>query len=309
MLGATDFWLDTLQMDEQQKWLVNPSYSPEHGSFSAGAAMSQQIVFDLLNNTLAAARILGDTQNQDRIEPVLAKLDRGIRIGSWGQLQEWRQDLDDKASKHRHVSQLYALYPGTQISPLSTPELAAAARTSLNARGDEGTGWSKAWKINFWARLLDGNRAHKLLAEQLTHSTLSNLWDNHPPFQIDGNFGATAGIAEMLLQSHNNEIHLLPALPDAWPQGSISGLKARANVQVDLSWEDQQLRLAYLTSAQDQQLNIRCANCSTHINLTDPLNNRVEIRPYQGGFSFMAKGGETYRLLPDNKLLQEHTSG
>jgi len=296
MLGASEFWLATLQQNNQQ-WLVSPSYSPEHGNFSAGAAMSQQIVFDLLSNTSEAAGILGDLKNQSRIDKVLADLDPGLRIGSWGQLQEWRDDLDDKSSQHRHVSQLYALHPGNQLSPLTTPELAAAAKTTLNSRGDGGTGWSKAWKVNFWARLLDGDRAHKLLGEQLLHSTLNNLWDNHPPFQIDGNFGATAGIAEMLIQSHLGEIHLLPALPAAWPKGQVSGLKARGNITVDLRWQLGKLHYADFKSQRDQLINIRSIDVNEDSQLRDIEGNKITMQKRQGGFSFMAKSGQVYRLL------------
>lgn len=302
MLGASEFWLDVLQKDQNGSWVVSPSYSPEHGNFTIAAAMSQQIVFDLLHNTADAADLVGDTATKNRLTKVLSKLDPGLRIGSWGQLQEWRAELDDKNSEHRHVSHLYALHPGNQISPFTTPELAEAAKISLNSRGDSGTGWSKAWKINFWARLLDGDRAHKLLGEQLIHSTLDNLWDNHPPFQIDGNFGATAGIAEMLLQSHMGEIHLLPALPNAWHNGSINGLKARGNVKVNLTWANKKLSDAYFTSEQNQIVRIRCSACDTSINLTDSQNNKVKIQQNQGGFSFAANGGETYRLISNKNL-------
>ncbi len=238
MKGAAEFWLAALVTDPRDgKLVVSPSYSPEHGPFTAGAAMSQQIVANLFTSTAEAARVVGDKAFGQRVEAALRKLDNGLRIGKWGQLQEWKADLDDPKSDHRHVSHLFALHPGHAIDPVKSPDLAAAARKTLDARGDASTGWSRAWKINFWARLHDGDRAHKLLAGLLIDSTLPNLWDNHPPFQIDGNFGATAGMIEMLVQSQNGEINILPALPKAWPKGKVSGIRARGDVTLDIDWD------------------------------------------------------------------------
>ncbi|WP_031480140.1 glycoside hydrolase family 95 protein [Streptomyces bicolor] len=257
MKEATEFWLDNLRTDPRDGTLVvTPSYSPEHGDFTAGAAMSQQIVHDLFTSTLEAARILGDTPDfRRRVEEALTRLDPGLRIGSWGQLQEWKEDLDDPTDTHRHVSHLFALHPGRQIEPGSA--WAEAAKVSLTARGDGGTGWSKAWKINFWARLRDGDHAHKMLGEQLKSSTLPNLWDTHPPFQIDGNFGATSGVVEMLLQSQHDVIEVLPALPTAWPAGSVRGLRARGGATLDIEWADGRATRIALKASRTRQITVR----------------------------------------------------
>ncbi|MCX4399011.1 MULTISPECIES: glycoside hydrolase family 95 protein [unclassified Streptomyces] len=257
MKEAAEFWLANLRTDPRDGLLVvTPSYSPEHGDFTAGAAMSQQIVHDLLTNTLEAARTLGDSPAfRSRLETALDGLDPGLRIGSWGQLQEWKTDRDDPADTHRHVSHLFALHPGRQIEPGSA--WARAAEVSLGARGDGGTGWSKAWKINFWARLRDGDHAHRMLAEQLKSSTLPNLWDTHPPFQIDGNFGATSGIAEMLLQSQHDTVDILPALPSGWPDGSVRGLRARGGFTVDIEWAAGQARRVVITASRTREVTVR----------------------------------------------------
>jgi alpha-L-fucosidase 2 len=297
MKSATEFWLDFLIQDSRDGlWVVNPSFSPEQGNFTAGSAMSQQIVVDLFRNTQAAAEILGDKKFASILKRKLKKMDQGVRVGSWGQLQEWKEDIDDKTNQHRHISHLFALHPGKQITAQTTPELFAAAKTTLNARGDGGTGWSQAWKLNMWARMQDGNRAHKLLSEQLQRSTLNNLWDNHPPFQIDGNFGATAGIAEMLLQSHDKKIDLLPALPDAWASGSVKGLRARGGLIVDLHWQDKKISQIRIEAASPGRYQFRIASALVGVDGLTSSGKKIPVKIEAGFTCFELQGQPTYFL-------------
>ncbi len=277
MKGTADFYLDYMQKDPRYGYLVVvPSVSPEHGPMgkrtpvTAGCTMDNQIVFDALSNTLAAARILGeDEAYQQTLKQTLAQLPP-MQIGRHGQLQEWLQDGDNPRDQHRHISHLYGLYPSNQISPYSHPDLFTAAANTLEQRGDMATGWSLGWKINFWARMLDGDHAMKIISNMLhllpddskmreypDGRTYPNLFDAHPPFQIDGNFGCAAGIAEMLVQSHDGAVHLLPALPSAWKEGRVSGLKARGGFVVEMTWSDAALATAKVTSERGGTLRLR----------------------------------------------------
>ena len=296
MKETAQFWLEFLQVDPRDGTLVvTPSRSPELGPATAGASMSQELMWALFTDVREAAGVLGDTAFAATAADVLARLDPGLRIGSWGQLQEWKADLDSPTETHRHVSHLFALHPGRQISPRTTPELAAAATVSLEARTDAGTGWSKAWKINFWARLLDGDRAHKLLGDQLRESTLPNLWDTHPPFQIDGNFGATAGMTEMLLQSHLGTVDVLPALPSAWRDGRVDGLRARGDLTVGMTWRAGKPTEIRLAAGHSGEVSVRTAMGPVRVYRGGTL---VAHRAAGDVITFPARAGADYRIVP-----------
>ncbi|MGH3384723.1 MAG: glycosyl hydrolase family 95 catalytic domain-containing protein [Nocardioidaceae bacterium] len=297
MKELAQFWIDELEVDPRDgRLVVTPSYSPEQGDFSAGAAMSQQIVWDLMTNTAEAADRLGvDDDFRSEVLGILERLDPGTRVGSWGQLQEWKEDWDDPNNEHRHVSHLFGLHPGRQLSQETTPEYVEAAEVSLDARGDGGTGWSKAWKVNFWARLLDGDHAHKMLSELLKNSVLPNLWDTHPPFQIDGNFGATAGVAEMLLQSQHGVVDVLPAVPSFWADGSVQGLRARGDVTVDANWASGAASEIALTPGRSGDLSVRNDLFDGRYDIVDAASGRKVEHTRDGDtVTFDAEAGHRY---------------
>jgi alpha-L-fucosidase 2 len=292
MKEAAEFWVDHLITDADGTLVSSPSESPEHGGFVVGATMDQEIVGDLFDHCIAAAEILNvDADFSKQLMDMRQKLS-ALKVGRLGQLQEWKTDIDDPTDTHRHISHLFAVYPGDEIDPLKTPALAAAAEKSLQLRGDPGPGWGMAWKIGFAARLLEGDHAHAILVRLLTLTTAisprstaagtyPNLFDARPPLQVDGNLAATAGMAEMLLQSQDGEIDLLPALPKAWSEGSVRGLCARGGFEVDESWRGGVLREGTIHSAIGGVCRVRSSG---------PLGVTMVVGGAQGASSLGVRG-------------------
>ena len=282
---SANFTVDYLWQRPDGIYTACPSTSPEHGPIDQGATFCNAVAREILLCAIKASETLGKDKSQRKEWKKVLKNIMPYKIGRYGQLMEWSKDIDDPKDEHRHVNHLFGLHPGTTISPSLTPDLAEASKIVLNHRGDGATGWSMGWKINQWARLCYGDRAYLLFNNLLSEGTLDNLWDSHPPFQIDGNFGASAGIIEMLLQSHLGFLNILPALPMAWEQGNVKGLLARGGFVVDIYWQEGEL---------------------TQINITSLQGEKCKIRYKDKELSFKTKKGRSYSIkYEDGKLTRE----
>ncbi|MEE0266954.1 MAG: glycoside hydrolase N-terminal domain-containing protein [Bacteroidales bacterium] len=254
---SANFTVDYLWQRPDGIYTACPSTSPEHGPIDEGVTFANAVAKEILLCAIKASETLGKDKSQRKEWKKVLKNIMPYKIGRYGQLMEWSKDIDDPKDEHRHVNHLFGLHPGTTISPSLTPDLAEASKIVLNHRGDGATGWSMGWKLNLWARLCEGDRAYLLFNNLLSEGTLDNLWDSHPPFQIDGNFGASAGIVEMLLQSHLGFLQILPALPNAWNEGNVKGLLARGGFVVDIYWQKGELTQIKITSLQGEKCNIK----------------------------------------------------
>lgn len=278
------FTVDYLWKRADGTYTAAPSTSPEHGPVDEGVTFVHAVAREILLDAIEASKVLGvDTKERKQWEEVLANL-VPYKVGRYGQLLEWSKDIDDPKDEHRHVNHLFGLHPGRTISPVTTPELAQASRVVLEHRGDGATGWSMGWKLNQWARLHDGDHAYTLFGNLLKNGTLDNLWDTHPPFQIDGNFGGTAGVTEMLMQSHMGFIHLLPALPGAWKEGSVSGICAKGNFEIDMVWKNNQLNQAVILSKAGSLCTVRYGDKT---------------------LSFKTEKGKSYKVTVENGKLKK----
>ena len=272
------FAVDYLWKRDDGSYTAAPSTSPEHGPIDQGATFVHAVIREILLDAIEASKVLSvDSKLRREWNNVLANL-APYKIGRYGQLLEWSKDIDDPNDKHRHVNHLFGLHPGHTVSPVTTPELAEASKVVLEHRGDGATGWSMGWKLNQWARLHDGNHAYTLFGNLLKNGTLDNLWDTHAPFQIDGNFGGTAGIVEMLMQSHMGFIHLLPSLPDAWSEGRVAGICAKGGFDVEITWSEGKMQEAVINSKSGSRCNLRYGDSTLSFNTKKGSSYRISVK-------------------------------